>query len=529
MILQRLGNRGIGLGSLLDRAAQRDPNNVLILDRPLGTAPKLGLRITMADVAEHVATLAAQLQAAGVRPSERVVIYTEPGAHIPLLACACARIGAVAVLLSPQLDGDTVQALAVRADRPHLITDGRLLRERLPPEILFVTQEILLIDGEHPGGRTLASLATPEVSPAASSPDDPVLVTHTSGTTGLPKLAVHTSRTLQARYRPQWAGTLLIRGHETVALQVSPVHSRLFTAAAITLLRGWPLMILIDSDPHQIADLFAQYRPGVVEAHPNTLMRWEELADDPRSPLGRVRMFSSTFDALHPSTITRLLGASQRRRPRFAQLYGQSEVGPVVGRTYRRGVQAAEGRCVGRPFPGMTDVRVVSRDGKRPSPENPGYIEVRTDGRVLTYLGEDERYQRQLDGNWWRMGDLGHQTRWGRVYLTDREVDEIPGFGSTLAVEDALFARLPELAEVIIVSLPGKGAVPVVCTKGDVPLDHVAWSAATAQLPPMAAPVKCRLAELPQTATTKVRRLELARRLARRSEVGRSSQEGDRR
>lgn len=529
MILQRLGNRGIELGTLLDRAAQRDPGNLLILDQPLCTAPELGLRINMADLAEHVATLGSQLRAGGVRPSDRVVIYTEPGAHVFLLACACARVGAVAVLLSPQLDGDTVQALTVRADRPHLVTEARLLRDRLPPEILFVTRETLLLNGEHPGGRTLVALATSDCDPIVSSPDAPALITHTSGTTGLPKLAVHSSRTLQARYRPQWASTLPMRGQETVALQVSPVHSRLFTAAALTLLRGWPLMILMGSDPQHVADLFARYRPGVIEAHPNTLMRWEVIADDPRSPLANVRMFSSTFDALHPRTVNRLLSASRRRRPRFAQLYGQSEVGPVVGRIYRRAVHSAEGRYVGRPFPGMTSVRVVSRDGKQPSHENPGFIEVRTDGRVLTYLGEDERYQHQLDGDWWRMGDLGYRTRWGRLHLTDREVDEIPGFGSTLAVEDALFAQLPQLAEVIIVPLPGKGAVPVVCTQGDVPLDQEAWSAAIKQLPPMARPVQYRLAELPQTATTKVRRLELAERLGSRIVTRERSQGGGQR
>jgi acyl-coenzyme A synthetase/AMP-(fatty) acid ligase len=138
---------------------------------------------------------------------------------------------------------------------------------------------------------------------------------------------------------------------------------------------------------------------------------------------------------------------------------------------------------------------------------------VRSDGRIKTYLGEPERYAQQLSDGWWRMGDVGYRSKWGCLHLLDREVDLIPGFGSTLAVEDALFARLDELAEVIIIPGAGGAAVPVVCTKDDKPLDRDAWSRAVAGLPAMAEPVQRRLTELPQTATTKIKRLELAKRL----------------
>jgi acyl-coenzyme A synthetase/AMP-(fatty) acid ligase len=87
----------------------------------------------------------------------------------------------------------------------------------------------------------------------------------------------------------------------------------------------------------------------------------------------------------------------------------------------------------------------------------------------------------------------------------------IDGFGSTLAAEDTLFTRLPELAEVIIIPGVDGRAVPVVCTKDDAPLSRTAWRRATTGLPPMADPVQLRHDELPQTATTKIKRLELAR------------------
>jgi acyl-coenzyme A synthetase/AMP-(fatty) acid ligase len=515
MFLQRIANKGIRLGTLFDRAAEKHPASPLILDHALDIAPERGTRLTLTEVAALVDDFASRLWAAGVRTGDRVVVHKTNGFDITLLACSTARIGAVPVLLSPKLDGATVAELLRRVDMPFLVTDQAKLDNDLPPEVAGLARELLLTSGEHEGAVELASLAgSPSVQPAVMSPDHPTLITHTSGTTGVPKLAVHTGRTFEARYRPQGTVAKLVASSEPVAIHVSFVHSRMFTALPISILQGHPVIILREDDPQVVGDLFGQVPPGLIEAHPNTFMRWEELADDPRAPLAKVKYFSSTFDAIHPRTVHRMLSASRRNGAKFIQMYGQSEVGPIAGRTYspKRGAEA-EGRCVGRPFPGMTAVRVVSRDGKPPTKSSPGFIEVKSNGRIVTYLGEHGRWEKQADGDWWRMGDVGYRTKWGCLHLLDREVDEIPGIDSTLEIEDKLFARLPELTEAVIVPGPDGRPVPVVSTRGDRPLDPVAWKAAVVDLPPMAEPVQWRLEDLPQTATTKIKRLELLKQL----------------
>ncbi|MDQ2957694.1 MAG: acyl--CoA ligase [Actinomycetota bacterium] len=518
MLLQRLANRGIGLGTLFERAAARHPATTVLFDHDLDVAPQLGRRTTVAELADLIDDLAGRLWKAGIRPTDRVVIYKAHRFDIMLLACSAVRIGAVPVLLSPKLDGPTVMELIQRIGRPSLITDQAKLDEELPASVLGDTERVLLTSGTFAGTTELSSLAGAErVAPVSMPPDLPTLITHTSGTTGTPKLAMHTSRTLQARYRPQASVIApLIPRRELVAIHVSFVHSRLVTALAISLLRGFPMLVLADSELPEIANQFARLRPGILEAHPNSFMEWESLADDPRQPLANVKLFSSTFDAIHPRTVQRLLGASRRRGALFGQLYGQSEIGPAVVRAFtRRRSCEDDGRCVGMPFPGMTGVRVSSRDGKAPSATNPGHIEVRSDGLIVGYLGEQARYDRQVSpGGWWRMGDVGYRTRWGCIHLLDREVDVIDGFGSTLAAEDTLFGKLSELAEVVLVPGGYGTAVPVVCTKDDKPLDLLAWKAAVATLPPMADPIQWRLEDLPKTATTKIKRLELARLLA---------------
>ncbi|MEU5259218.1 AMP-binding protein [Amycolatopsis sp. NPDC021455] len=515
MILQRIGNKGIRLGTLFDRAAARHPANPVILDHDLDIAPHGGRRWTVTGIADLVADFASRLWAAGIRPRDRVVVHKTDGFDITLLACSIARTGAIPVLLSPKLDGATVVELLRRLDHPVLVTDQAKLESSLPAEVFDLTRLTLLASGSHPGTTELAALAGAErVPPVRMPPNHPTLVTHTSGTTGTPKLAVHTGHTFQARYRPQATLASLAGRREPLAIHVSFVHSRLFTAMPIGVLQGHPLIILADDDPAAVGEIFAETPPGMIEAHPNTFVKWEELADDPAKPLANVKYFSSTFDAIHPRTVHRLLAASERRSPQFVQMYGQSEVGPIAGRTYTKKRGMANGRCVGIPFPGMTGVRIVSRDGKKPSPSSPGDIEVRSDGRIVTYVGEHGRWEKQVHDGWWKMGDVGFRTKWGCLHLLDRAVDVIPGIDSTLAMEDALLARVPSLVEVIIIPNEDGLAVPVVCTKDDVPLDPAEWKAAMADLPPTADPVQWRLNDLPHTATTKIKRLELARLLA---------------
>src|SRR6185503_11221038 len=106
MFLQRIGNKGIRLGTLFERAAARYPTNFVILDHDLDIAPELGRRLTLVQVADLVDDFASRLWAAGVRTGDHVVVHKTDAFDITLLACVIARLGAIPVLLSSKLDGD---------------------------------------------------------------------------------------------------------------------------------------------------------------------------------------------------------------------------------------------------------------------------------------------------------------------------------------------------------------------------------------------------------------------------------------
>ena len=515
MIRNSVHKRGLYLGVVPERAAARNSSTLLVLDHDLDVLPEAGRKLTVAELASHVDDLAGRLRAAGVQPAERIVIYKANNFDVWVLATAAARIGAVPVMLSHHLDSATIGALLGKLDQPRLLTDVHKLDALADVPLADLTSGVISVTGHRPGAVSLSELTgSPPVQPVFQGLDDPAMITHTSGTTGLPKLVVHTPRTMRLRLRPQLFLLWFTRKPETVAIHVPFLHSRNFAAMAICLAKAMPVLLVREPDPGQVAEFFIKHRPGLVEALPNSFMAWEELADDPRKPFASVKYFSSTFDAIHPRTIHRLLESSERRVPLFYQIYGQSEVGPAIGRPYfRRFARATEGRCVGYPMPGGPRVRVVSRDGKRPSKQNPGFIEVKWDALLKTYFGEQERYEANLHDGWWRMGDVGYRGRFGCLHMLDREVDMIPGVSSTLEIEDLVMSKLAELSEFVVVPGPKSEPIPVVCTRNDYPLDIDRWREAVAEFPQLADPIQIPLAGMPRTATLKTRRIELSRLL----------------
>lgn len=506
-------SKTLRIGELFDMGAAQHPNTHLTLDHTLRMFPESGTRISFRRLADHVAEISARLTAADVRAGEHVVLFAANTFDLVLTACALGRVGAIPVLLSPRLDGDVVARLLTTFDEPPLLlTDADTLGGALDGiDLVGATSRVLLISGEADGRTNLAKFAgAPRRVAVRTAPDAPCLVTHTSGTTGLPKLVMQSPRSLWWHLKPQLKAAKIMRARETRGICVSLVHARMWPLLYIVLCRGQHTVVLTDPNPRKVADIFSETRPGLVEAHPNCFIQWEKLADDPRAPLANVRYFINTFDAMHPRTMRILLGASRRRMPVYLQGYGQSETGPISLRPYtRKLVRTADGRCLGHTFKSVCEVKIGEPLTDASGPEKVGPILVRTQGHCVGIVGGAEQFAERFAGGWWRMGDLGYRSKWGCVHLLDREIDHIEGVNSSLRVEDTLMERLPQLTEIVVVGDPEGRPVPVVSTHDDQPLDTRVWERAVADLPTMAAPLHCPWNAIPMTSTWKVRRQAL--------------------
>ncbi|WHT22862.1 class I adenylate-forming enzyme family protein [Crossiella sp. CA-258035] len=509
------------MGVLFEECAERGSRTLVHLDRPFDIAPGV-TTYDLPGLAELVRAAAGWLAAAGVRRGERVVILKDNHWDYDLLACAAIRLGAVPALLSGQLPPESVEVLLKRLDPAVLVTTGRHLATGDLPAL---ARRTLTLDHGPAGVLTLDDVrGHPAPAPCRRADDEPLVINHTSGTTGLPKLVTHSTATIIGRLARlesiRWP-VLGTRRSDTVASASSFAHGRTFCWTASVLCLA-PQRILILSGEQDQA-LLAAHPPTTLEALPSWFVRHQGLAREPDNPFRRVRLYVSTYDAMHPPTVRAYLHASARKRPLWMQGWGQTETGPLTFRFLTRKALARRDdpepttRNLGRPLPGRTRLRVVDPRTFAPLPPGrTGLVLARTRARCLDYVGEPDRFAAKDTDGWWNTGDLGQRTRTGAILFLDREVDQTPEL-SCVRTEDLLEERLPEVLEAVVLGVRGQPPIPVLVTANGT-LSELAWRRAIRDLPAMAGPVPLTWAEVPRTGTGKVRRQELLERLLGRAE-----------
>ncbi|MFC8584362.1 AMP-binding protein [Streptomyces sp. NPDC057217] len=526
------------LGVLFDQLADAGTPTRFHLDRPFDLTPAPGgaaaTEWTVPELALLVRETAGALAAAGAGPGERVAIVKANHWDYDLIACAAVRTGAVPVKLSDHLPPAALRALLDRCAPRVLVTDLDVLGRDPSADLAGTARTTVVLGpggGELPPGTVhIDDLAGhPDPGPHPRDDDAPLVVVHTSGTTGVPKLVAHTTRTLVhhlARFETLPVPRIGLRRDDTLFNASSYAHGRTICWTAVAPVRA-PRHITLDSTGRpETADLLLRaHPPTVVEALPARYVRLRPLTRRLDNPFRDVRTYISTYDAVHPPVVRSYLRASARRRPLWMQGWGQSETGPLTFafHTRRSVARAADGtpttvRDLGRPVPLKTRLKAVDPDTFRPVPPGtPGLLLCRTRALAPDYPGERERWEAKVHDGWWNTGDVGTIARDGGVRLLDREVDHLPGF-SCLRTEDILEDRLPEALECVVLARPDAAPLPVVVTEDGV-LEPARWKTAVADLPLLADPVVVGWDEVPRTGTGKVRRVPLLERLTGSTET----------
>jgi acyl-coenzyme A synthetase/AMP-(fatty) acid ligase len=499
-------------GLIADQMPARLRAAPIFVDRELDLAPRLGRAFDRGAVADLIVETSARLAACGVRAGSRVAVMKQNGFDIPVIALACQRIGAVPVLISSATQPDEAAELLGTAAPELLVTDRPTFDASGLADVPFVGRVCVAGEG---GPLGLPEPVVPAPAPVRSeSGAERALVTHSSGTTGTPKLVVQTVDTFDLAVDFNYRLARLIHLKGPIAGHMSLAHVRSLAAVAALLRLSNPLMAITGEDPEPAMKLLSEFRPVMVEAQPAGFVAWEPYLNRHPAALAGVRFFASTFDAPHPRTIKALLAASRVRLPLYVSIYGQSETGPITVRANSRlTAEHADGRCVGHPIPGHSHLR-IGKD--REAGGRIGPIEVRSKTLCAEYLGRADLYGSKRHGRWWEMNDRGYRSRFGCLHLMDREDDAIDGVQSLLAIEDALLERLPQLREVVLVPDEQGLPRPVIATFDGIDLPEDAWYTNTADLPPLGDPLVRDYTDLPRTATGKVKRHRLRELLRER-------------
>jgi acyl-coenzyme A synthetase/AMP-(fatty) acid ligase len=441
-------------------------------------------------VAERSGRVAGTLAAHGVARGDVVLTLVGNRLEWVLTMVACFRLGAVVLPCTEQLRAKDLR-LRLDAARPALIVAhehnlGELSGAAPACPVLTVPDD---------------SLWAAEPAPAVElAPDDPCLITFTSGTAGEPKGVLHGQRYLpgQRLQAEHWldacTGDLVWC---TAASGWSKSARNSFIAAW---LRGATAMLHDGRfDPDERLELAEREGVNVLCMAPTEYRVIAKRAALRRLPA--MRSLVAAGEALNPEVLREwelATGVSVRDG------YGQTETGQLTGNP--PGEPPRPG-SMGRPLPGVAlEVQggelVLADPGSDPT-------------FFLRYLGEPPPHQEP-----WRTGDRVSQDEDGYLYFEGRADDVIISAGYRIGpfeVESSLVEH-PAVAEAAVVAAPDeeRGSVVravVVLRDGYEPgpdlarelQEHVRSRTAPYKYPR----VVDFAAELPKTPSGKVRRAEL--------------------
>jgi acyl-coenzyme A synthetase/AMP-(fatty) acid ligase len=443
---------------------------------------------TMGEVSRFVRTVAAHLHERGTRRGDVVLTLLGNQPEWVLTMVACFRQGYVVLPCTEQLRAKDLR-LRLDVAQPRLVVAD----ERNAGVLRQAGWDGPTIWG--PFGDWPDRDAPP---PAQLAPDDPCLITFTSGTAGEPKAVLHGQRYLIGQ-RVQAEHWLDARPGELAWCTAASGWSKSARNAFIApWLRG-ATALLHDArfDPDERLALLERERVNVLCMAPTEYRVIAKRAQPRATPA--LRGLVAAGEALDPG----VLGAWHEATGLWIRDgYGQTETGQLTGMPLGEAVRPGS---MGRPLPG---VRLDVVDGEL-------VLDPATDPTFfLHYLGDD------APTGPWRTGDRVHADDDGFLYFEGRADDVIISAGYRIGpfeVESALCDH-PAVAEAAVVAAPDeeRGSVVraiVVLRDGHSPSaalarelqDHVKAETAPYKYPRI---VDFAM-ELPRTPSGKVRRAAL--------------------
>ena len=478
------------------------PNTKIYFDKVLSAFPEFGLETTYQESLTIIQKRAFQLANLGIQKREKVMVYKSSAVDTYLLACAISYLGAIPVMTSGHLSTSIIDTFFERLEDAWLIYDNEtaekvmLLQEKNKAKALSIQEIQEQIEAIIP----FVSLEPNEIS----------YMTHTSGTTGIPKLIAHSANSMGWRTAFQKSIFSKMEEKGLLAFHISPVHSRFNIGISSLMSLGYPYLAVKDSSIQNIEYLLQQYQPIGIETHPNNFVQWATLAKKRPELFEHTRYYHSTFDAINKETMATFLKTNRKKNGIYLQIYGQSECGPAIVRKHTlESLSGMNIRNMGVGFEHFTKARIATNDGTLLPTNTPGNIQLYSKGRALTYFKEDVRFQKNVYDEWWDTGDYGLINDKGELLLHDRQVDLVETLDSTLIIEDYLLDHLPFLEEVVIIRDKHGYPQPIVAIADGEHFQEELWFKAIENLPHLNEPIMMEYENIPRTATMKVQRREL--------------------
>lgn len=441
--------------------------------------------VTYAQLQERAARVAGGLLAAGVLPGDRVGYLGKNSLAYFEFFLGAQTGRAVTVPINWRLAGPEVEYVVSDARLKYLLVEPQFealaaaVAPGIPRRVINDSRE-----GFAAWRDRQSSLAHRD---GEVDWEEPLLQLYTSGTTGKPKGAVLTHRSLlglraMAESIPPWFQW----SAQDVSLIAMPVAHVSGTGWAIwTLQHGATGVIIREFDPHAVFEQIVANRISKLMMVPTAMQIAVRHPRARETDFGFLRYMYYGGAPLPPELLAecvRVFGCG------FVQMYGMTETSGTIVALAPEDHDPARGRLrsVGRPLAGV-ELKIVDEAGRELPTGATGEIVTRSAANMTAYFQNPAATAQTLDAQGWlRTGDAGYLDAAGYLYLQDRIKDMIISGGENIyptEVENAIYGH-PDVAEVAVIGVPdekwGEAVKAVVVPRpGAAPsaADLIAWAA----------------------------------------------------
>lgn len=481
--------------------------------------------LTFRHIADRSTRLADGLRKLGIKKGDRVLVIIPPEPAWWETFMGLMKVGAVVIPGTSQLTARDVhhrmeyaEASAVIVDESIAVRVDEGLGGSNVPRIIVGRRE-----GWHAFEDVIAS-GSQDASPERTRSDDPAILYFTSGTTGYPKMVLHTQVSYPIGH--------LVTGKFWLGLTPEDLHWNLADtgwakAAWSSLFGPWNMGSAIfvyrqygKPNPKKILAQFAEH--GVTSfCGPPTLFRMLVQTDLNEFSYDSLRSCVAAGEPLNPEVIEtwkRATGLTIRDG------YGQTETVVVVANLPDTEVQPGS---MGKPMPGFT-VDVIGDDALPVAAGKEGDIAVRVKpdrpvGLFREYWHDPESTARAFRSDYYLTGDRAYRDEDGYLWFVGRSDDVIISSAYRIGpfeVESALVEH-PACVEAAVVGKPDPERGQIVKAYVILAPGYEASAALTQDLQDhvksVTAPYKYPreieyVEDLPKTISGKIRRIELRER-----------------
>ncbi|WP_448871791.1 acetate--CoA ligase [Desulfobulbus propionicus] len=403
----------------------------------------------------------------GLRKEERVFWLA---GRIPILYAVFFGTLKAGGVFCPLFSAFGPEPIAQRLDRGNarvLVTTERQYRKKVAPLLSRLPEltTILLVDRDQDLDGQVLSLprlmaeAGSEFTILPTSPEDKAILHFTSGTTGMPKGAVHVHNAVLTHW---------ITGRYVLDLHPEDIFWCTADPGWVTgtsygiitpLLHG--VTSIVDEAEFEIERWYhtlAQYRVTVWYTAPTAIRMLMRAPEELRRSvdLSALRLVHSVGEPLNPEAVfwgQRTLGLP------IHDNWWQTETGGIMIANYAA-LEIRPG-SMGRPLPGIEAAiatRLASGDIRIEEDEVEGELVLRRGWPSMfrAYLHEEERYRKCFVGDWYLTGDLARRDRDGYFWFIGRADDIIKTAGHMVGpfeVESSLMEH-PAVAEAGVIGKP---------------------------------------------------------------------------